>query len=113
MGTWAGGRKAATPSLGPGHGREAGWSGHHVDATYLHMRWAVVTRMRTRMYTMLGGTWGLGTGISSTRDNRDPVTMGERSTDTQTDCTRDTPPTLTPDWEVCMGGQPKPALQSQ
>lgn len=36
------------------------------------------------MYTMLGGTWGLGTGISSTRDNRDPVTMGERSPDTQT-----------------------------
>lgn len=66
---WAEGKPPLPlPSLGQATG---GWlDGHHVDVTYLHMRWAVVTRVQTHMYTMPGVNWGLRTGSSSSRDKR-------------------------------------------
>lgn len=70
-------RRGSPPSLGLA-------SGHHVDATHLHMHWAVVTRMETDTHTVLEVSCGLGPGISSTRNNRYPMTMDEWSTHIQT-----------------------------
>ena len=88
---------------------EAGPDGHHVDAMYLPMRWAVFTRMKTHTSHIhnAGSKLWTGDSISSARDNRHPVAgVGvEWSTICrQTDGIQDTSPppaAHTPDRERC------------